>query len=33
LQAPAHFAGKRVACVISGGNVDPALFARIILQA
>jgi len=33
LQAPEHFAGKRVACVVSGGNVDPALFARIILQA
>jgi threonine dehydratase len=33
LQTPAYFAGKRAACVISGGNVDAALFARIILQA
>lgn len=33
LQAPGYFAGKRAACVISGGNVDAALYARIILQA
>jgi len=27
---PARFAGKRVVCVVSGGNADPALFARVI---
>jgi threonine dehydratase len=25
-----RFAGKRVCCVVSGGNVDPALYAQII---
>jgi threonine dehydratase len=30
LERPAEFAGKRVACVVSGGNVDPALYARLI---
>jgi len=27
---PERFAGKRVCCIISGGNVDPATYARII---
>ena len=27
---PARFKGKRVCCVISGGNADPALYARLI---
>ena len=30
LQAPELFAGKRVCCVISGGNVDPVLYASLI---
>ena len=30
LADPEAFRGKSVCCVISGGNVDPALFARII---
>lgn len=30
LAQPEAFAGKSVCCVISGGNVDPALFAKII---
>lgn len=30
LEAPERFAGQRVACVVSGGNVDPALYARLI---
>ncbi len=30
LADPARFAGRRVACVISGGNVDPSLFARLL---
>jgi threonine dehydratase len=28
LQAPERFAGKRVVCVVSGGNVDRAAYAR-----
>jgi threonine dehydratase len=32
LQSPRRFAGKRVACIVSGGNVDPALYAQLILQ-
>ncbi len=32
LQAPARFAGKRVACIVSGGNVDPAVYAQLLLQ-
>ena len=27
---PERFAGKRVCCIVSGGNVDPATYARII---
>lgn len=30
LERPAEFAGKRVVCVVSGGNVDPDLYARLI---
>jgi threonine dehydratase len=30
LAEPEAFRGKSVCCVISGGNVDPALFARIL---
>lgn len=30
LVEPGRFAGKRVCCVVSGGNVDPALFAALI---
>jgi threonine dehydratase len=26
----ARFKGKRVCCVISGGNADPALFAQLV---
>jgi threonine dehydratase len=32
LQAPGRFAGKRVACIVSGGNVDSALYAQLLLQ-
>jgi len=30
LAQPNRFKGKRVCCVISGGNADPALYARLI---
>ena len=30
LAEPVRFKGKRVCCVISGGNADPALYARLI---
>ena len=30
LAHPEQFAGKRVCCIVSGGNVDPAVYARII---
>jgi threonine dehydratase len=30
LAEPGRFKGKRVCCVISGGNADPALYARLI---
>ena len=33
LQDPARFAGKKVVCVISGGNVEPALYARLLAGA
>jgi threonine dehydratase len=33
LAEPESFAGKSVCCVISGGNVDPALFAKIIVDS
>ncbi|HEX5322535.1 MAG TPA: pyridoxal-phosphate dependent enzyme [Capsulimonadaceae bacterium] len=30
LAEPGRFAGRRICCVVSGGNVDPALYARLI---
>jgi threonine dehydratase len=30
LAEPGRFKGKRVCCVISGGNADPALYARLV---
>jgi threonine dehydratase len=30
LAEPARFKGKRVCCVISGGNADPALYAQLV---
>ncbi|HEY7956191.1 MAG TPA: pyridoxal-phosphate dependent enzyme [Polyangia bacterium] len=30
LQEPARFAGARVTCVVSGGNVDATLYARLL---
>ncbi|MBI3889921.1 MAG: pyridoxal-phosphate dependent enzyme [Candidatus Wallbacteria bacterium] len=30
LQDPARFAGKRAVCIVSGGNVDSALYTRLI---
>jgi threonine dehydratase len=30
LAEPARFKGKRVCCVVSGGNADPALYAQLI---
>ena len=30
---PERFEGKRVCCIISGGNVDPAVYARILTTA
>ncbi len=29
---PGRFSGKRVCCVVSGGNVDPAVYARILTE-
>jgi threonine dehydratase len=31
LEQPATFEGKKVCCVISGGNVDPELYARLVV--
>jgi threonine dehydratase len=33
LQAPERFAGRRVACIVSGGNVEAALYARLITES
>jgi threonine dehydratase len=33
LAHPERFAGKRVCCIVSGGNVDPIVYARIITSA
>lgn len=30
LSAPAQFVGRRVCCVVTGGNVDPAVYIRIL---
>ena len=27
---PERFAGKRVCCIVSGGNVDPAVYSRLL---
>lgn len=32
LSNPTRFAGKRVCCIVSGGNVDPEVYARALLQ-
>jgi len=32
LAQPELFYGKRVCCVVSGGNVDPAVYARALLE-
>jgi len=29
---PERFAGKRVCCIVSGGNVDPAVYAKALLE-
>ncbi len=29
---PQRFAGKRVCCIVSGGNVDPAVYAKALLE-
>jgi threonine dehydratase len=30
LQSPEKFAGKRVACIVSGGNVDSRLYCDLL---
>lgn len=32
LAAPERFQGKRVCCIVSGGNVDPAVYASALLE-
>lgn len=32
LAQPEKFSGKRVCCIVSGGNVDPAVYAKIISE-
>jgi threonine dehydratase len=32
LTDPERFRGRRVCCVISGGNVDPAVYARLLVD-
>jgi threonine dehydratase len=32
LTQPERFQGKRVCCIVSGGNVDPAVYARALLE-
>jgi len=32
LSHPARFAGKRVCCIVSGGNVDPLVYARALQE-
>ncbi|HLX56003.1 MAG TPA: pyridoxal-phosphate dependent enzyme [Ktedonobacteraceae bacterium] len=32
MTAPERFQGKRVCCIVSGGNVDPAVYARALLD-
>jgi threonine dehydratase len=33
LTSPATFRGRRVCCVVTGGNVDPAVYAAIVAPA
>ncbi|HJP87086.1 MAG TPA: pyridoxal-phosphate dependent enzyme [Gemmatimonadaceae bacterium] len=33
LAQPDRFKGKRVCCIVSGGNADPSLYARIVAEA
>jgi len=33
MSAPERFQGKRVCCIVSGGNVDPAVYAKALLGA
>ncbi|MGH2497552.1 MAG: threonine ammonia-lyase [Ktedonobacteraceae bacterium] len=33
MTAPERFQGKRVCCIVSGGNVDPAIYANALLEA
>lgn len=33
LSQPERFEGKRVCCIVSGGNVDPAVYAQALLAA
>ena len=32
LAHPEHFSGKRVCCIVSGGNVDPVIYAQVLLE-
>src|SRR5438270_1249080 len=32
LTRPEQFSGKRVCCIVSGGNVDPAVYAQALLE-
>ena len=32
LSQPERFQGKRVCCIVSGGNVDPTVYARVLLE-
>lgn len=32
LQSPERFSDKRVACIVSGGNVDSSVYARLLLE-
>ncbi len=32
LAYPERFAGKRVCCIVSGGNVDPAVYAQALMS-
>lgn len=33
LTAPERFQGKRICCIVSGGNVDPVVYAQALLQS
>jgi len=32
LAHPEQFSGKRVCCIVSGGNVDPAVYAQALME-